>query len=208
MRCQDAKRLIIHSENDLASSEAAALQEHLRGCSVCRAFEQRQQRVDVLLQTHILHGSASESRTVVTEDKMAPQVHNNISTERIMQAVQRQQRISRQLEDLHVQQQSRMTRLRPMILTVAAIVFFTLGSIPLLFLAITIVQSNLVVQVLTVLNNAIDVLIILAQYIQAGLILATRNNWLLSGVALVVVVMMAMWLRLMRPPQEVVGGQV
>lgn len=208
MRCQDAKRLIIHSENDLAPSEAATLQEHLRRCSVCQAFEQRQQQVDVVLQAHKLHESASESRTVVTEDKMAPHIHNSISTERIMRAVQQQQRISRQLEDLRAQQQSRMTRLRPMIITSAAIVFFTLGSIPLLFLAITIVQSNLVVQILTVLNNAIDVLIILAQYIQAGLILATRNNWLLSGVALVVVVMMAMWLRLMRPPQEVPGGQV
>lgn len=207
MRCRDAKRLIIHAENDFAPSEVVALQEHLRGCRVCRAFEQRQQRVDVLL-SHKLHESAFERRTVVMEGNMEPHTHKSISTERIMQAVQRQQRISRQLEDLHVQQQSRMTRLRPMMITVAAIVFFTLGSIPLLFLAITIVQSNLVVQALTVLNNAIDVLVILAQYIQAGLILATRNNWLLSGVAFVVVVMMAMWLRLMRPPQEVPGGQV
>lgn len=208
MRCQDAKRLIIHHENDLALSEAAALQEHLQRCRVCQAFEQRQQQVDVLLQTHKLHESVPESRSVVMENMMAPRIHNSISTERIMRAVQQQQRISRQLEDLRAQQQSRMARLRPMIIAIAAIVFFTLGSIPLLFLAITIVQSNLVVHVLTVLNNAIDVLIILAQYIQAGLILATRNNWLLSGVALVVVVMMAMWLRLMRPPREVPGGQV
>ncbi len=59
------------------------------------------------------------------------------------------------------------------------------------------------VNTLTWLSDAVGVLIVLAQYIQAGLLLVTRNNLLLSGLAFVLVVMMAMWLRLMRHPQEV-----
>jgi hypothetical protein len=42
----------------------------------------------------------------------------------------------------------------------------------------------------------------LTGYLQAGLTLITSQTWLLSGVALVVVVMMGMWLRLMRIPRE------
>jgi hypothetical protein len=80
--------------------------------------------------------------------------------------------------------------------------FFTLGSIPLLILAITIIQTDLVVKALSLLSSVIDILFVVAQYLQVGLTLVTRNNWLLSGVAFVVVVMMGMWLRLMRPPQE------
>jgi len=46
------------------------------------------------------------------------------------------------------------------------------------------------------------VLVILAQYVQTALILVTRDNRLLLVVAFVLVVMMGMWLRLMRHPQE------
>jgi len=45
------------------------------------------------------------------------------------------------------------------------------------------------------------VLIVLAQYLQAGLMFITQDNRLLLGVAFVLVVMMGMWLRLMRHPQ-------
>jgi hypothetical protein len=85
----------------------------------------------------------------------------------------------------------------------AALSFFTLGSIPLLILAIAIIQTDLVVKSLSLLSSVIDILIVFSQYLQVGLILVTRNNWLLSGVAFAVVVMMGMWLRLMRPPHEV-----
>lgn len=129
--------------------------------------------------------------------------YSSISTERIMRAVQQQQRITHQIEDLRKQQSTRVEHLRPVGAAVAALGLFTLCSIPLLLLALIIVQTNLAVQVLTFLNSTIDLLMIIAQYIQAGLILVTRNNWLLSGVALAVVIMTAMWLRLMRPPREV-----
>jgi hypothetical protein len=52
------------------------------------------------------------------------------------------------------------------------------------------------------LSDGIAALVILAQYLQAGLALVTRDNWLLPGVALVLVVMMGMWLGLMRYPRE------
>ena len=74
---------------------------------------------------------------------------------------------------------------------------------PLLLLAAAIFQSDLMVKTLTWLSDAVGVLIMLAQYFQAGLLLVTRDNLLLSGLAFVLVVMMAMWLRLMRHPQEV-----
>lgn len=119
-----------------------------------------------------------------------------------MRAVQQQQRISRQLEDLRQQQQQRVQRLRPVGAAIAALGLFTLCSIPLLLLAFMIVQTDQAVALLALLNNVIDALMIVAQYIQAGLILVTRNSWLLSGMALLVVIMVAMWLYLMRPPQE------
>lgn len=128
---------------------------------------------------------------------------SSISTERIMRAVQQQQRITHQIEDLREQQLTRVQRLRPVGAAIAALGLFTLCSIPLLLLALMIVQTDLVVQVLAFLNSTIDLLMIITQYIQAGLILVTRNTWLLSGVALAVVIMTGMWLRLMLPPREV-----
>jgi hypothetical protein len=56
---------------------------------------------------------------------------------------------------------------------------------------------------LSLLGDIVDVLIVLTQYLQAGLMFITRDNRLLLGVAFVLVVMMGMWLRLMRHPQEV-----
>jgi len=58
------------------------------------------------------------------------------------------------------------------------------------------------VKALSLLSSGIDILFVSAQYFQIGLTLVTRNNWLLSAVAFSVVIMMGMWLRLMRPPQE------
>ena len=101
-----------------------------------------------------------------------------------------------------MQQQFRMARMRVVVAPLAAITFFTLGSIPLLLLALTIVQPKLLEQTLLLLSNVVDMLLLLAQYLQTGLTLITRDNRLLLGVALILVVMMGMWLRLMRHPQE------
>jgi hypothetical protein len=119
-----------------------------------------------------------------------------------MLAVYQRKQVTEQFEELRSKQQSRIARMRVPGITIAALSFFALGSIPLLVLAITITQTDLVVKSLTLLGYGIDILIILAHYLQAGLTMATRNSWLLSGVAFAVVVMMGIWLRLMRYPQE------
>jgi predicted anti-sigma-YlaC factor YlaD len=185
MRCRDARQwLDAQRDGDLAAADAQALKEHLQYCSSCRSFEEHIQHLDMLLC------------------KSAPPVRTGITTDRIMLAIQQQKRITQQLEDIRKQQKSRMEHMRSVGAACVAIGLFTLSSIPLLLLAMLIVQTDLMVKVLYLLNGVIDIFIILAQYLQIGLTMVTRNNWLLSGIAFAVVVMMGMWLRLMRPPQE------
>ena len=185
MRCRDAKLwLAAQRDGDLARPDALALQEHLKHCPACRAYEQRLGYLNTLLPTP------------------APRMHPSISTERIMLAVEQRKQISRQLEDIRTQQQTRMARMRVVGAPLAAMALFTLVSIPLLVLALAIVQPDLLEQTLPLLSNVVGVLIVLAEYFQVGLTLITQDNWLLLGVAFVLVVMMGMWLRLMRHPQE------
>lgn len=186
MRCQDARRwLSIQRDGNEAWADTQALQEHLQHCPGCRAFEKRQQSLDSVLRPS------------------AAPVYTSISTERIMFAVQKQARITQQLEDLRQQQQSRIARWRTIGAALAAIGIFTLSSIPLLALAIIIIQTDLAVKIVLLLDAVIDTFVVLGQYLQPGLTQITHDNWLLSGVAFVMVVMMGMWLRLMRHPQEV-----
>jgi predicted anti-sigma-YlaC factor YlaD len=185
MRCHDAKLLLAARRNgDLAQSDVPALQEHLQQCTACRAFERRQYQVDTLFCD------------------AAPFVPGTISTDRIMQAVQRQQRISRQLEDLRDQQQWRVARMRVVGTTLFAAGLFILSCLPLLAFALIIVQPGLADKTLVLLSDTINLMIVLGQYILTGLALVTYNNWLLLGVAFAVVVMFGLWLRLMRYPQE------
>ena len=193
MRCRDVKQVLAH-ERDMDDTDASAFQAHLATCIDCRAFEQRQQTMDALLKA-----SPKTAHPVVVHT-FANTGH--VSTNSIMQAVQQRKQISQQLETLHEQQRCRVARLRKGGAAFAAITFFTLGSIPLLLLAITLVQTDLMVHLLLVLSKVVDVLYVLGQYIQIGLTIVTRNSLLLTGVGFVVVLMMAMWLRLMRPPQE------
>jgi len=118
-----------------------------------------------------------------------------------MLAVQQQKRISQQLEDIPTQQRSRIARMGVVGVPLAAITLFTLVSFPLLLLALAILQPDLLGQTFPLLSDIVGVLIVLAQYFQAGLTIITRDNRLLLGVAFVLVVMMGMWLRLMRHPQ-------
>ncbi len=189
MRCRDAKNyLAAQRDDDLAESDASALQDHLKQCPECRALEQQQQSLDTLL-------CSTAPRT--------PVKRAHVSTEHIMLAVEQHRQISQQLEDIRVQQQSRVARLRPIGAATAAIVFFTLGSIPLLLLAIMLIQTDLVVRaVSSPLNGVIDMLFISGQYLQAEMTWVTRNNLLLTVMAFAFVVMMGVWLRLMRHPQE------
>lgn len=194
MRCRDAKEwLSAQRDGDLEPSHAQALQEHLSRCDSCRALEQEQRRLN-----SVLGSLSTRAKTHTT-----PLVHPaSISTDRIMRAVQQHKQITNQLEDLRQQQQSRVARMRKAGAVSAALGLLTLSSIPLLFLVMTIIQTDLALKMLSLFNGVIDSGIVLGQYILAGLALVTRDNFLLSGFAFAVVVMMGMWLRLMRTPRE------
>jgi len=185
MRCRDAKLwLAAQRDGDLARSDALALQEHLKHCPACRTYEQRLRYLNTLLLAP------------------TPRRYSSVSTERIMLAVQRQKQISQQLEDIRTQQQFRMARISVVGAPLAAMTLFILVSIPLLLLALAFVQPDLLEQAFPLVSDVVGVLIVLAQYFQVGLTFITRDNRLLLGVAFVLVVMMGMWLRLMRHPQE------
>jgi len=185
MRCRDAKFwLTAQRDNDLAQPEGSTIQEHLKDCTACRTHEQNQQRLDLMLGTPSYRAFSS------------------ISTERIMRAVERQKRITQQLEDLRRQQQTRIARLGILTPRFAAFTYLSIGLISLSLLALFIFNPGLVVNVLALLGDVIDALVTLVQYLQTGLALVIHDNWLLSGMALVLVIMMGMWLRLMRHPQE------
>ncbi|GCE05398.1 anti-sigma factor family protein [Dictyobacter aurantiacus] len=195
MRCRDAKEwLIAQRDGELEPSRAQALQQHLSRCATCRAFVREQQRIDAMLvgspRPHIQKSEPSLVRRA------------SISTDQIMQAVQQQKQITHQLEDLRQQQRLRVARIRTAGAISAALGLLTLSSIPLLFLVMAILQTDLALKTLSLFNGVIDAGIVLGEYIQTELTLVTRDNLLLSGLAFAVVVMMGMWLRLMRSPQE------
>ena len=185
MRCRDAKFwLTAQRDNDLAQPEITALKEHLSTCSGCRTHEQHHERLDLTLSSP------------------AYRMFTSISTERILRAVERQVRITQQLEDIRTQQRTRIARLRILTPRFAAFTYLTIGLISLSLLALLIFNTDLVVNILASLSGVIDALVLLAQYVQSGLALVLHENWLLSAMALVLVIMMGMWLRLMRHPQE------
>ncbi len=185
MHCHDAKEWLgTQCESDRTLLLVPALQEHLKQCSACRGFVQHQHQMDGVLATP------------------TPLIRASISTVQIMRAVQEQKRITQQLEQIRQQQHNRMERLGPVGAVSLALTLFTLSSIPLFFFALLIMWTDLVAKALSLLSGIIDIGIILAQYLQEDLTLLTRNNWLLSGIAFAVVIMMGMWLRLMRYPQE------
>jgi hypothetical protein len=188
MRCRNAKIwLNAQRDGDLelpTDTIATDLQEHLRECAVCREFARQQPPVKVPLPV-----------------PTAP-VQASISTDQIMYAVKQQQRVTQQLEELRQRQHLRIERIRTIGAMGVAIGIFTLSSIPLILLAMLLLQSDVAMNTLTLLNGVVDVFFILTQYLQKGLSMLAYNNWLLSAVALAMVVMMGMWLRLMRPPQE------
>src|SRR5947207_8803073 len=185
MRCRDAKVwLTAQRENHLVQSEVTALQEHLKQCSACHAYEQYHQRTDPMF------------------NPPTSRMFTSISTERIMQAVERQKRITEQLEDLRTQQRTRIARLRIFTPRFAIISYISIGFISLSLLTLLIFNTNIVVNVLESFGGVIDTLVTLAQYLQSGLALVLHEDWLLSAMVLVLVIMMGMWLRLMRHPQE------
>ncbi|HVB26212.1 MAG TPA: zf-HC2 domain-containing protein [Ktedonobacteraceae bacterium] len=194
MHCREAKLwLAARRDGDLAQADAVKLSEHLKECPGCQTYEEHERH---------LHTIETKLTMQTQQAVPSPRVYSSISTERIMLAVEQQRRITAQLEDIRTQQQSRVARLHVVGPTVAAIIFFTIGCVPLLLLALTVFQPGLLVKLLSLPGDGLDTLIVLAQYLQAELLLVARDNLLLSGIALVFVILMGMWLRLMRHPQE------
>ncbi len=185
MHCHDAKEWLgAQCDGYRAFLLAPALQEHLKQCSACRAFLQRQYHLEGVLDTP------------------TPLIRASISTSQIMRAIREQKCISQQLEDIRRQQHIRMERLGPVGAASLALGLFTLSSIPLFFFTILIIRTDLAAKALSLLSGAIDIFIIFAQYLREELTPLTQNSWLLSAIAFAVVIMMGMWLRLMRYPQE------
>lgn len=194
MRCSDAKLwLAAQRKHDNAQSADAAdgdnqdllaVKEHIQHCPDCHSEQQRLLPVDALL-----HSTPSSAQP-------------NVSTEQIMLAIQEYKRTDEQIEHLRAQQRSRVAKIRPTAVALAALTLLTVSSIPLFVIALTIIQPDLFVKSLNLVGDSPGILVVLAQYLQAGLTMVARNNWLLSGVAFAVVIMMGIWLRLMRYPQE------
>lgn len=129
-------------------------------------------------------------------------VYPGISTERIMQAVEQQRRVSQQLEDLRLQQKQRTAFLRTTGLKCIALfcgLFSVLGGA---FLLLLIARPDLLERVLDALSGVIAMLLALGENTRRALAQVPLNSWLLSGAALLVVLMMGLWVRLMRYPQE------
>lgn len=185
MQCHDAREWLGTQCKSHVLLLAPALQEHLKLCPACRDFLQCQQLLD----------------GVTTPP--TPVIRASISTAQIMQAVQIRKHVTQQLEEIRCQQRTRMEHLRPVGVASLAVGLFTLSSIPLVFFAMLFIRTDFAAKALLLLSGMIDIVIILAQYLQEELTLLTRHNWLLSVMAFAVVIMMGMWLRLMRYPQEI-----
>ena len=139
-----------------------------------------------------------------TQSEQSPaRAYSSISTERIMQAVEQQRRVSQQLEDLRVQQKQRTFLLRTRGLKFICAACCVCGLLVTGFLLLLILQPALLDRTLNALDGSIALLVVIGEQIRLGLSVIPSNQWLVSGAALVVVLMMGLWIRLMRHPQEV-----
>nr|BBH94643.1 hypothetical protein KTA_28420 [Thermogemmatispora argillosa] len=187
MRCRDARAWLIeeHSESEAETarqrSEALA---HLARCPSCQRYKQQQQRLQKMLHEGFLPVSCS------------------ISTEQIMQAIYLRQRTTRQLEALHQQQRTRLARLRALSSLFMASLFILTAGIPFLLFMLFFNQPELLVKTLLVLSDAVDVFLVVLTYLSLGLSFVSRDNLLLAALAFLLLLLAAMWLRLMRVPQE------
>ncbi len=126
-----------------------------------------------------------------------------ISTERIMRAVEQQRRNSQELDALCARQKASAECLRKTSFKLMVGLSFLFGLLVLAFILLSIFQPDILVHLLNLLGDAIAVGILAGEGIKAAFSLIPSNSWLLSGVALVIVLMMGLWLRLMRHPREV-----
>ena len=126
-----------------------------------------------------------------------------ISTERIMYAVERQRRITQQLDDLRAQQRQRTARLRRIGVRLLAWVGGLLGLGVVTLALLFTFQPALLVRTLRLLSGFIALVLAVGESMQATLSHIPSNSWILPGAALAFVLMVALWLYLMRHPREV-----
>jgi len=185
MRSRDPKDwLTARRETDFVQSDVTLLKQGTKHRDNFQEHEQYKQRMNQMLHPPTTH------------------MFTSISTERIMQAVEKQKHITEQLEDLRKQQKTRIARMRIFTPRYAMLSYLGMGFISLLLLSMLIFNTDTIVNILESFGDVIDTLVILAQYLQTGLALLLKQQWLMSAIALVLVIMMGMWLRLMRHPQE------
>jgi len=157
-------------------------------------------------ESESIAGTARQSKVhgsqVADHPVAVPVMRASISTEKIMQAVQQQRRITQQFEHILRQQEERMEQIRPLVTAGIALGLLAVSSIPLFCVILLLTRTDLLANGISLFGGFLDICIILSQYLLERLTLLTQNTWLLSGTALAVVVMMGMWLRLMRSPQE------
>lgn len=127
----------------------------------------------------------------------------SISTERIMQAVEERRRVSQQLEDLRFQQKQRTAHLRIASLKLMGVLWCLSGVLIGGFLLLLLMRPALFERTINALDGTIALLVMLAEQVKEGLSLIPSSSWVLSIAALVVVLLMGLWLRLMRHPQDV-----
>lgn len=137
------------------------------------------------------------------EDVQTPAcTRSSISTERIMQAVEEQRRVSQQLEDLRLRQRQRTALLRTRGLKLIGVLWCLGGVLAGGFILLLLMRPELLDRILNALDGSIALLVVLAEQARLGLAVIPESNWFLSVAALAVVLMMGLWIRLMRHPQD------
>ncbi|HLH60052.1 MAG TPA: hypothetical protein VKV20_00100 [Ktedonobacteraceae bacterium] len=180
MRCHDADhRLTAQDAREVAQPDTSPVQEQLVERGTAHPSGQPPQHLDNMLQPPL------------------SRMYQPISTYRIMQAVQQQRQITRQLEEIRTQQKARLRILPP----VLVVTFSLAGGLAVSALILAFFRPDILVRMLSLMGDVIAAFFVAGQYLQVGLAFITGNSLILSGIALVLVVMMGMWLRLMRYPQ-------
>lgn len=147
-------------------------------------------------------GVASHQQPEQPSVTPASRLYPSISTERIMQAVEQQRRVSQQLEDLRLQQKQRTAFLRTSGLKVLAVLWGVFGALVAVFVVLLMLRPELLTRLIDAFSGGFAIVFMLEEELKLGLSLIPSSSWLLSGAALVVVLMMGLWIRLMRYPQE------
>jgi membrane-associated PAP2 superfamily phosphatase len=119
-----------------------------------------------------------------------------------MQAVEEQRRVSQQLEDLRQQQQQRTAHLSRAGLKFIVVLWCLWGTLAGAFVLLLFLEPVLLDRTLNSLSDGIAFLIMVGEQVKLELSLIPSSSWLLSVAALAVVLMMGLWIRLMRYPQE------